>query len=94
MALLPETGIDVDPESFLDTLATAYANHEATFTAQGFAPIRDAWLGMAALLREAGSRAAEITESSDSWHSRARAAMDAVIRKSVEMRLVATLTPE
>lgn len=57
-------------------------------------PIRDAWLRMTELLREAGSRASEICASSESWCARARAAMDAVIRKSIEMRLVATLTSE
>jgi hypothetical protein len=56
--------------------------------------IRAAWLRMTELLREAGSQAAEICASSERWSSRARAAMDAVIRKSVEMRLVAMLTFE
>jgi hypothetical protein len=49
---------------------------------------------MTALLREAGTRAAEICASGEHWSSLARAAMDAVIRKSVEMRLVATLTSD
>jgi len=57
-------------------------------------PIRAAWLRMTALLREAGSRPAEICASKEDWSSRAGAAMDAVIRKSIEMRLVATLTSE
>jgi hypothetical protein len=56
--------------------------------------IREVWLRMTELLREAGSEAAEICASSERWSSRARAAMDAVIRKSVEMRLVATLTSD
>jgi len=56
--------------------------------------IREAWLRMTDLLREAASQPAEVCASSERWSSRARAAMDAVIRKSVEMRLVATLTPE
>jgi hypothetical protein len=56
--------------------------------------IREAWLRMTELLRQAGSEAAEIGASSERWSSRARAAMDAVIRKSVEMRLVATLTSD
>jgi len=56
--------------------------------------IRAAWLRMTELLREAESQAAEICASSERWISCARAAMDAVIRKSVEMRLVAALTFE
>jgi hypothetical protein len=56
--------------------------------------IREAWQRMTALLREADTRAAEIAASEESWSSRARRAMDAVIRKSVEMRLVATLTSD
>jgi len=55
-------------------------------------PIRDAWRGMVQLLQEARGRAAEICASPEPWGFRARAAMAAVIRKSVEMRLVATLT--
>jgi hypothetical protein len=54
-------------------------------------PIRAAWLRMTDLLREAGTQAAEICASGEHWSARARAAMDALIRKSVEMRLVATL---
>ncbi len=57
-------------------------------------PIREAWLCMAELLREGGPRASEICASSESWCARARTAMDAVIRRSIEMRLVATLTSE
>jgi hypothetical protein len=55
-------------------------------------PICEAWLRMTKLLREARTQAAELCASGEHWCSRARAAMDAVIRKSVEMRLVATLT--
>jgi len=56
--------------------------------------IREASMRMDALLREAGSRAAEICASAEDWIGRARAAMDAVIRKSVEMRVVASLISE
>jgi len=49
---------------------------------------------MTELLREAGSRAAEVCASSESWRARAHAARDALIRRSVEMRLVATLISE
>jgi len=55
-------------------------------------PTRAAWLRMTDLLREAASRPSEICASRESWCARARTAMDAVIRKSIEMRLVATLT--
>jgi hypothetical protein len=55
------------------------------------APVRNAWLRMTGLLREAGARAAEVCADGEEWTARARAAMDAVIRRSVEMRLVATL---
>jgi hypothetical protein len=54
-------------------------------------PIREAWRRMTELLREAETRADEIGAAGEQWSARARAAMDAVIRKSVEMRLVATL---
>lgn len=57
-------------------------------------PIREAWQRMTALLREADAQADGICASGESWSTRARAAMDAVIRKSVEMRLVATLTSD
>ncbi len=56
--------------------------------------IRSAWSEMAAIAREAGSRADEIAAGDASWIARARAAMDAVLRKSVEMRLVAMLTSD
>ena len=38
------------PEAFLDRLAPAFAAREATFRAEGFAPIRAAWLSRAARL--------------------------------------------
>jgi hypothetical protein len=56
--------------------------------------IRDTWRRMTELLHEADTRATEICASDENWRARARAAMDAVIRRSVEMRLVATLTPD
>jgi hypothetical protein len=56
--------------------------------------IREAWLRMTKLLHEAETRAAEICAPGEHWSAGARAAMDAVIRKSVEMRLVATLTSD
>jgi BirA family biotin operon repressor/biotin-[acetyl-CoA-carboxylase] ligase len=51
-SLLQETGLRVAPERFLDALAPACAAWEATFQAQGFAPLRAAWLAHAARLGE------------------------------------------
>lgn len=51
-SLLAETGIRVTPETFLAALGPAYARWEAVFTAQGFAPLREAWLAHAARLGE------------------------------------------
>ncbi len=50
VTLLAETGLRVTPEAFLDALAPAYARWETTFTTQGFAPLRAAWLAHAARL--------------------------------------------
>ncbi|MFX0545673.1 biotin--[acetyl-CoA-carboxylase] ligase [Roseovarius sp. S1116L3] len=43
-------GVDVTPEALLGHLAAAYARREAEFVAEGFAPVRDAWLARAARL--------------------------------------------
>lgn len=45
-----ETGMDVSPEDFLDLLAPAFADWDRRFLADGFAPIRDAFLARAARL--------------------------------------------
>jgi BirA family biotin operon repressor/biotin-[acetyl-CoA-carboxylase] ligase len=50
VSLWQETGLRVPPEVFLTHLAAAYAEWEALFTAQGFAPLRAAWLSHAARL--------------------------------------------
>lgn len=52
VSLLQETGLRVTPEAFLDALAPAYAAWEATFSTEGFAPLRAAWLARAARLGE------------------------------------------
>ncbi|WP_406645111.1 biotin--[acetyl-CoA-carboxylase] ligase [Aliisedimentitalea scapharcae] len=52
VSLMSETGVQVDPESFLDALADAYDHYETQFTTYGFAPIRTAWLARAAKLGE------------------------------------------
>jgi BirA family biotin operon repressor/biotin-[acetyl-CoA-carboxylase] ligase len=52
VSLLSETGANVDPESFLDLLAAAYARWEHQFVTYGFEPIRTAWLARAARLGE------------------------------------------
>lgn len=50
VSLLQETGHRLTPDAFLDRLAPAYAAWEATFTTQGFAPLREAWLSHASRL--------------------------------------------
>lgn len=50
VSLFSETGAQVDPETFLDHLAPAFAAREAELTTFGFAPIRTAWLDRAARL--------------------------------------------
>lgn len=52
VSLLGETGLRVTPEALLDHLAPAFARWEAAFQAQGFAPLRAAWLARAARLGE------------------------------------------
>ncbi|MBE1284837.1 MAG: biotin--[acetyl-CoA-carboxylase] ligase [Rhodobacteraceae bacterium] len=52
VSLMSETGVQVDPETFLDALAEAYAHYEAQFNTYGFEPIRQAWLARAAKLGE------------------------------------------
>ena len=50
VSLLAETGLRVTPEQFLNALAPAYAGWEARLRAEGFAPLRAAWLAQAARL--------------------------------------------
>ncbi|HEY9039837.1 MAG TPA: biotin--[acetyl-CoA-carboxylase] ligase [Roseovarius sp.] len=50
VSLLSGAGVQVAPEVLLDYLAAAYARREAVFAADGFAPIREAWLARAARL--------------------------------------------
>lgn len=52
VSLLGETGLRIPPERFLLHLAAAFARWEAVFAAEGFAPLRAAWLGRAARLGE------------------------------------------
>ena len=52
VSLLQETGLRITPAAFLDALAPAYARWDATFIAEGFAPLRSAWLSHAARLGE------------------------------------------
>jgi BirA family transcriptional regulator, biotin operon repressor / biotin---[acetyl-CoA-carboxylase] ligase len=52
VSLLQETGLRITPQAFLDALAPAYDQWEARFIAQGFAPLRAAWLAHAAHLGE------------------------------------------
>jgi len=50
VSLVSETGISVDPETFLTHLAASYARYEQQFARFGFSPIRTAWLAHAARL--------------------------------------------
>lgn len=52
VSLLQETGLRIAPELLLTHLAAAFARWETTFTTQGFAPLRSAWLSHAARLGE------------------------------------------
>ncbi len=52
VSLLSETGVRVTPERFLTALASAYDLWENRFKAEGFAPLREAWLTHAARLGE------------------------------------------
>jgi BirA family biotin operon repressor/biotin-[acetyl-CoA-carboxylase] ligase len=49
---LADLGRHVPPAAFLDALAPAFANWERQLSAQGFAPLRAAWLARAARLGE------------------------------------------
>lgn len=50
VSLLCETGIRVEPETFLNHLAPAFARWELRLTTIGFAPLRTEWLAHAARL--------------------------------------------
>jgi BirA family transcriptional regulator, biotin operon repressor / biotin---[acetyl-CoA-carboxylase] ligase len=52
VSLLGESGQRLTPDRFLDLLAPAYAQWEAIFRTEGFAPVRTAWLARAARLGE------------------------------------------
>ena len=52
VSLLSETGLRITPDAFLGALAPAYARWEETFRAEGFGPLRAAWLAHAARLGE------------------------------------------
>jgi hypothetical protein len=75
----------------MEALGTA-AGTSSTLPSVTTEAIRDAWRCMTELLHEAGRCALEHDTPGEDWRARVRAAMDAVIRKSIEMRLVATLT--
>lgn len=48
VSLMAETGHRIAPETFLDTLAPAYAAWETRLETHGFSPLREAWLSHAA----------------------------------------------
>jgi BirA family biotin operon repressor/biotin-[acetyl-CoA-carboxylase] ligase len=50
VSVLAETGLRVPPEAMLDALAPAYAQWSGRLDAEGFGPLRTAWLARAARL--------------------------------------------
>jgi len=52
VSLREATGVSINPDAFLDALASAYARLEVQYTTYGFAPIRTAWLSYAARIGE------------------------------------------
>ncbi|MDO5643063.1 MAG: biotin--[acetyl-CoA-carboxylase] ligase [Paracoccus sp. (in: a-proteobacteria)] len=52
VSLRAETAITIPPEGFLDILAPAFAHWQARLLAEGFAPLREAYLARAARLGE------------------------------------------
>jgi BirA family biotin operon repressor/biotin-[acetyl-CoA-carboxylase] ligase len=52
VSLADQTGVLIDPETFLTHLAQSYAHFEQQFQTHGFSPIRTAWLARAAKLGE------------------------------------------
>jgi len=52
VSVLEATGARIAPEALLDGLAAAFDGWEGRFRAQGFAPVRRAWLARAARLGE------------------------------------------
>jgi BirA family biotin operon repressor/biotin-[acetyl-CoA-carboxylase] ligase len=48
VSVLAETGVRVEPAALLDRLAPAYARWSAQLLAEGFGPLREAWLAHAA----------------------------------------------
>jgi hypothetical protein len=71
------------------------AQHAATpIPRDTTAALRRAIDGMHALLEEAGQCAERAGFLDSDWRERAQRAMDRVVRKSIEMRAVAVLTPD
>lgn len=48
VSVLGETGLRITPGQMLDALAPAFAHWEARLLAEGFGPLRDAWMAVAA----------------------------------------------
>ncbi|MFN3938571.1 MAG: biotin--[acetyl-CoA-carboxylase] ligase [Gemmobacter sp.] len=53
VSVLAGTGVRIEPRALLDALAPRFAHWDARLEADGFAPLRDAWLAHAARLGEA-----------------------------------------
>lgn len=69
VSVLSETGIRVDPETFLDALAIEYARLEQQFTDFGFDPIRRGWLARAARLGEVITARTGTSETSGTFET-------------------------
>lgn len=64
VSVLAETGVRIAPDRLLTALAAAFARWEARFEAEGFAPLRAAWLDRAARL---GQEIRVRSGSADRW---------------------------
>jgi BirA family biotin operon repressor/biotin-[acetyl-CoA-carboxylase] ligase len=69
VSLLGETGAQVDPETFLEAVAGAFAHYEQQFTTYGFEPIRTAWLARAAKLGEVITARTATAETSGTFET-------------------------
>ncbi len=63
VSLMAEHGIQIDPESFLNALASTFARWENQFVSDGFDPIRKEWLARAAKLGEVITARTQKTET-------------------------------
>lgn len=69
VSLLAETGVLIDPETFLVHLAATFANYETQLTTYGFEPIRTAWLARAARLGRVITARSGTTETTGTFET-------------------------